>query len=313
MKLTYNQVLSRKNFTRGPEELREEITVVIPTLNEAEAIGKLIDEIKVCGYKQILVVDGYSKDGTREIAENHLGDAGRIVEQHGRGKSGAILTATEIVDTPFFVVMDGDYTYDPADIDRFIPFMENYDHIIGARPARSPNISMTHKLGNRILTTAFNMLMGSDIPDICSGMYLLRTDKIKQFFFDKPGIVVDQEIAAQSSINGRVTSVPINYRARLGKSKISTWRQGLRSLFTILDLAKSYNPVLLFAGMAIVAIFPAVIILLYTAIQNYVFNNYRWGLALLGAVLLLFSGQGVIIATLSSQMRRLERRLIEKD
>jgi hypothetical protein len=44
----------------------------------------------------------------------------------------------EIVKTPYFIIMDGDYTYDPKDIDRFLPFMDGYDHIIGYRPKRLP-------------------------------------------------------------------------------------------------------------------------------------------------------------------------------
>ncbi len=82
-------------------------------MNEEEAIGPLIDEIKAHGYDKILVVDGYSKDSTRKIAEER---GARVVGQHGKGKSGAILVARDIVHTPYFLLMDGDYTYDPADI-----------------------------------------------------------------------------------------------------------------------------------------------------------------------------------------------------
>jgi dolichol-phosphate mannosyltransferase len=56
----------------------DDVTIVIPTLNEAEAIGKLIEEIKQEGYKNILVVDGYSKDGTPEIAKQ------KVIFQHGK-------------------------------------------------------------------------------------------------------------------------------------------------------------------------------------------------------------------------------------
>jgi len=285
-------------------ELRDEVTVVIPTLNEAEAIGELIEEIKTCGYRKIVVVDGYSQDRTREIAES-LG--ARVVGQHGKGKAGAVLTAREIVDTPFLVIMDGDHSYDPADLDKFIPFMENYDHIIGSRPRSSPNMSRIHRLGNWVLTTAFNVLMGSGIPDACSGMYMLRTKKVRDFFLERPGFVVDQEIAAQSLIHGRLTSVPIAYRARIGKAKAPTWRQGFRALYTIFELARTYNPMLMVSTIASLAIIPALIILIYTAILNYFYSEFRWGLALLGSMLLLFAGQGMIVSTLAFQIRRLER------
>jgi dolichol-phosphate mannosyltransferase len=287
-------------------DLRDKVTVVIPTLNEEDAIGKLIPEVKACGYNNILVVDGYSHDQTKEIAE---GQGARVVGQRGKGKAGAILTATDFVETPYLLVMDGDYSYDPADIDRFLQYMEKYDHIIGSRPLSSPNISMTHRVGNWILTKSFNLLMGSNIPDVCSGMYLLRTARVRKYFLDKPGFVVDQEIAAQSLARDRLTFVPIRYRARIGKAKASTWRQGFRALFTILDLARCYNPVLMMASIASLALVPAIALIAYTAILNYVYHDFRWGLAILSTMLFIFAAQGITVATLSIQIQRVERRL----
>jgi len=288
------------------KEKRDLVTVVVPTLNEAEAIGKVIEEIRASGYERILVVDGYSRDGTREIAEE-LG--ARVVGQQGKGKAGAVLTAREMVTTPFFLMMDGDCSYNPADIDRFLPFLEKYDHIIGSRPKGSPHISKTHRIGNWILTTGFNVLMGSSIPDVCSGMYMLRTEMVHHFFLDKPGFVVDQELAAQSLLHGNITSVPIDYRARIGKTKAPTWRQGFYALYTIFSLARSYNPVLLASIITSLAVIPASIILLYTVILNYVYSQFHLGLALLGIMLALFAGQGMIVATLGFQIRRIERML----
>src|SRR5579884_1916751 len=201
------------------EELRDNVTVVIPTLNEEEAIGPLLDEIKSAGYNKILVVDGYSEDRTARIAVEKgaqvIGQHGKgktgavlvardvvdtpyfllmdggysedrtariavekgaqVIGQHGKGKTGAVLVARDVVDTPYFLLMDGDYSYDPKDIDRFVLHANGYDHIIGFRPRDSPHISRTHKLGNRILTMAFNLLMGSNVPDVACGMYLMRT------------------------------------------------------------------------------------------------------------------------------------------
>jgi dolichol-phosphate mannosyltransferase len=99
----------------GLENLRDKVTVVVLTLNEAEAVGPLIEEVKACGYRNILVVDGYSTDRTDKIASS-LG--AEVVRQHGKGKAGAVLTAREIVKTPYFIVMDGDYTYDPRALRR---------------------------------------------------------------------------------------------------------------------------------------------------------------------------------------------------
>src|SRR5579883_3142654 len=211
------------------EELRDNVTVVIPTLNEEEAIGPLLDEIKSAGYNKILVVDGYSEDRTARIA---VEKGAQVIGQHGKGKTGAVLVARDVVDTPYFLLMDGDYSYDPKDIDRFVLHANGYDHIIGFRPRDSPHISRTHKLGNRILTMAFNLLMGSNVPDVACGMYLMRTEKVRQLVLTRFGFEIDQEIAAQMLTDGKVTYVPINYRQRLGKAKAPTWRQGFRALLT---------------------------------------------------------------------------------
>ena len=74
------------------------VTVVIPTLNEGEAIGPLIEETMAAGYRNVLVVDGYSSDGTPRIARDK---GARVIGQHGKGKAGAILVARDRVDTLF--------------------------------------------------------------------------------------------------------------------------------------------------------------------------------------------------------------------
>ena len=149
--------------------LRNQLTIVVPTLNEAESIGKLVDEIKDAGYNEILVVDGYSKDETTRIASEH---GAKVVNQHGRGKAGALLTAFRLVATPYILVMDGDGSYDPKDIDKFLPLLDDFVFVKGDR-TRNGNMSTLHKIGNSIITKTFNLLFGTLIADICSGMYLL--------------------------------------------------------------------------------------------------------------------------------------------
>jgi len=79
---------------------KDMVTVVIPTLNEEEAIGVVLDEVMAEGYRNILVVDGYSKDRTVEIAKSK---GVRVVYQDGVGKAGAIATAIKIVSTPYML------------------------------------------------------------------------------------------------------------------------------------------------------------------------------------------------------------------
>ena len=133
------------------------ITVVIPTLNEEEAIGKVLNELQSLGFKNIVVVDGYSTDRTVEIAKQF---GVKTISQHGKGKTGALKTAIEHIETPYLLVMDGDYTYDASCINRFIQHLDCYDEIIGARIADDTNpMSFLHIYGNKIITKLFNNLM----------------------------------------------------------------------------------------------------------------------------------------------------------
>jgi len=99
--------------------------------------------------------------------------------------------------------------------------------------------------------------MGSNVPDVACGMYLMRTERVKQLILDRQGFEIDQAIAAQMLLDGKVTYVPINYRARLGKAKAPTWRQGFRALSAIIGLALRYSPVLLFSVLASLILIPA--------------------------------------------------------
>jgi dolichol-phosphate mannosyltransferase len=285
------------------------MTVVLPTFNEEEAIGPLIDQLKQNGYSNILVVDGRSTDRTIAIAQEK---GAQVVVQHGLGKRDALEKAFQSVKTEYLLVMDADMTYDPRDIKSLLEQADNFDEIVGARDLSGPNMSALHRLGNRILTFTFNIFFGTKMRDICSGMYLIRTRLGRELEFIGNRLAVEEVILAQATMSGRVTDVNVSYGHRIGrKPTTQTWRQGLVDLGTILTLARRYNPIMLFSVSSASALVPAVILLTYAAIENYVFRNFRSGIALLGAMLLLFASQGLAVTTLSYQMRRIERMLRE--
>lgn len=284
---------------------RDGITIVLPTLNEGEAIGLLIGQVRDAGYTKVLVVDGYSTDLTQEIARAM---GAEVVGQRGEGKGGAILVARDRVVTPYFAVMDADGTYDPRDIDRLVAHAEWFDEVIGARPRGTPNMPLLHKLGNRILTSAFNVLLGSNLPDVASGMYLLKTRRVREMIFDRGGFEIDQEIAAQSLAWGKVTSVPIGYRKRIGHAKAPTWRQGFRALFAIFGIARKYNAPMLYGLLAGAALVPAAALL--SAFALFLLDGvFHSGYLLAGLVFLAIGGQGLTVAVIGHMLRRMERRL----
>jgi dolichol-phosphate hexosyltransferase len=215
-------------------ELNTFVTIVIPTLNEQEAIGKVLDELFSMGLKNLLVVDGYSSDSTLETAKKYPIS---VIVQLGKGKAGALKTAFKNVKTPYMIVMDGDFTYDPSCIPRFLEHMQTYDQIIGVRNLDDKeNMSVIHKLGNKVITKTFNALMGTNLSDVCSGMYTLKTEIAKDLDLSSTGFDVEAEIAARIASSGTIIEVPINYRQRIGQQKLSTWKHGFKILSTILKL-----------------------------------------------------------------------------
>ena len=73
----------------------------------------------------------------------------------------------EYVDTPYMLVMDGDYTYDPKDIKHMLLHAANYDEIIGVRSG-SENIGWLHRLGNKLINFTFNLLLSARLSYVCS-------------------------------------------------------------------------------------------------------------------------------------------------
>ncbi|MCW3989027.1 MAG: glycosyltransferase [Candidatus Bathyarchaeota archaeon] len=220
-----------------PQIEKDEVTIVLPVLDEEAAIGKVLDELKREGYTNILVVDGYSQDDTVKIAR---AAGAQVITQHGTGKTGGIKTAIEYIKTPYLLVMDGDGTYSAKDIEKFLTFAEKFDQILGNR--KNDNIPSLHRLGNWIINTSLNVLFGTSLSDVCTGMYMMRTDVARKLEYKSRGFNVEVEMAIQNLWNGSVTEVPIGYGERLGKRKLSSWGDGLKILWTVIRMSITYNP-----------------------------------------------------------------------
>lgn len=292
-------------------DVRDQVTVIIPTLNEEEAIGKVIEEVKGAGYKNILVVDGYSTDKTVEIARS-LGT--RVIYQVGHGKAMAVKTGIDAAETSYVLIMDGDGTYGPKDIDRMLRVaVENgYDEVVGYRADRR-NIPALHRLGNRVMSTVMSLLMGQRIKDPCSGMYLLRTDFARNLEIMATGFDVESEIVCQTLAHGRVAEVPISYRKRIGEPKLKTWSAGFRILLTVVKIAWLYNPVLLFSSLGSMLGLLGLGTTTWQLYLRYVYGEAAWsiGWSWLGLVLLVLGINSFTIAIISLMLKRMERRIIQ--
>ncbi len=288
----------------GPDE----VTVVVPTLNEAEAIGLVVDELRACGFSRILVVDGRSTDGTPEIASSR---GARVVFQRGRGKADAVRTALDYVDTPYVLVMDGDHTYDPSDALKMLELARDYDEVIGARVEGRENIPLLNRLGNRVLTTIFNLLFGTKLRDVCSGMYLVRTDVARRVWFESRGFSVEVELAAHvASTTRRITDVGVGYRPRIGRAKLRAWH-GISIAVDAVRLAWRYNPAFFIFAVGASALAPAASILTWVAYELLFLGVKHHVWALVGVSLGSAGVVSLLLAVMALFLKRIEYRVVE--
>ena len=285
---------------------QKEVTIVIPTLNESGAIGKVLEDLKREGYDNLLVVDGYSTDGSREIAE---ASGATVVLQHGPGKAGALRTAIELVATEYMAVMDGDSTYSASDIKRLLVYGGRYDEVIGARTTGRENVPRMNRLGNWVISKTFKLLFDRPITDVLSGMYLLRTETVRDLRVTSTSFDIEVEIASHVATEGDITQVPITYGRRIGKQKLSR-SHGARILGTLFWMAYYNNPVLLLGFFASLFAIPAAAIIAWTIYQELVFRVWHYALALFAVMLLLLSTQAAAVSLMSLMSKRSEQRVL---
>jgi len=289
------------------EKVKNQVTIVLPTLNESGAISQVIEEIKEEGYSNIIVMDGYSTDMTDRIA---FGNGVKLAYQHGIGKSGGVKTALEDEKTPYVLFMDGDGTYDPKDIWRLLNHADRYGHVIGARDKKY--IGRVHRFGNWVISQLFSLLFGVTMTDVCSGMYLLDVTEARNYNLDEPGFVAEIELAAQSAASQRLVEVPINYRPRIGKRKLSTWRDGRAILWATFKLTWKYNPILAYSGLAALLLIPSAIILLWTLLDYLAKGVWHMRLTLLAAIMVIIATQAFTLAGSSILTKNSERRILQE-
>ncbi|BCU69065.1 glycosyltransferase family 2 protein [Stygiolobus caldivivus] len=283
------------------ENINDLVTVVLCTLNEEEAIGKVIDDLKKEGFNNILVIDGYSTDKTAEIAESK---GARVIYQHWEGKTGAVKTALDYVDTPFVAFLDADGSYPPSELHKLLAHAQKHVEVIGKRSEK--NISFIHRIGNRIINRLFQFLFSADVGDVLSGMYVLNTNIAKTLSLSSKRFEVEVEIASQMVRKGKVTYVPIRYEKRIGKSKLNGFKDGLKIVLHMLKLAWIYNPFLVYSLIISLLIIPGLATMGYVMLEYMLRGIFHSGYALMGVMFILLGINGFFMAGLASQLNKIQ-------
>jgi glycosyltransferase (TIGR04182 family) len=282
---------------------RDDVCVLLPTLNEAETIGTVIDGFREAGFDHILVVDGDSEDDTRDIARDHGAD---VIVQSGSGKGQAVREGVGHVDQPYVLMADGDGTYRPEDADQMLePLFEGRaDHVIGNRFADMEEGAMTrlNQVGNRLINRLFGVVHGRKLKDILSGYRAFTRESFERFQLEADGFGIETELAVECVRQGVETEVvPIRYRARPGGSEtnLHPLKDGGRILLTLYTLARTNNPIFYFGSVAFVGMVLGVSIGGFVGYEYFVNGISRNVLALLSAFTILLSVQILMFGVLS--------------
>mgnify|MGYP006281934179 CR=1 FL=1 len=199
--------------------------VLIPTLNEAETIGRVIDDIP--NDLDVFIVDGLSSDNTIEIAKEKNAEV--IIEKR-KGKGNAVKKAfSKLKKYDKIVMLDGDYTYDPKDIPRFFEKLNNFDIVFGKRIVNKNSMSLTHKLGNFLITMTAKMLYGNKISDLCTGFIGFSRKSLRKIRITAKGFDLEANIFAQAAKKDlKISEIDIEYRQSDAQSKLNSFSDGIK-------------------------------------------------------------------------------------
>jgi glycosyltransferase involved in cell wall biosynthesis len=220
------------------------VSVIIPTHNEAQAIGRVLADLPTDIVTDVLVVDSNSTDGTAEIAE---AAGARVLREPRRGYGRACLTGLAAADAPDVVVfLDGDYSDRPDELPLLLaPIAEGRaDITLGSRLAKQ-NVAGAlpwHSVfGNRLAASLIRMLYGQRISDL-GPFRAARSDVLRQLDLKEETYGWAVEMILKGALGGfRIVEVPVSYYPRIGKSKISgTLRGTVGAAWFILSLIVRY-------------------------------------------------------------------------
>lgn len=231
------------------------IVVMIPTLNEGRSLGKVIDTIPIEDFHargfmvEVIVVDGRSKDDTREVA---MSRGARVYIQEGKGKGLGVRQAfslshpqevvlralsgkegtisdmyvlSTLLDSQYLLMLDGDGTYPSKYLaDVVAALEEGSDVVMGSRfrgEIRPGAMSKLNYFGNLALSGTASFVYMHPCTDVCTGLWGFRLDAIRAMDLDSERFELEAEMFAVSVRNGlKIKEIPITYYPREGESKL---------------------------------------------------------------------------------------------
>jgi glycosyltransferase involved in cell wall biosynthesis len=289
----------------------KEITVIIPAYNEEKAIGETIEKLLPVAQKnswKILIVNDGSTDATQKEIEKF--SSVKIVNHKvNRGYGASLKSGLSEATTELVAFYDADGQHNPQELEKLWNAWNDQDMIVGQR-SKGSHFSISRAPGKWVLSKVANFLAGKKIPDLNSGLRIVKRETIKsyiQLFPDGFSFSTTSTIAFLGD-RKQVDYIPIQTSKRIGKSSVNQIKDGFNTMLLILRLIVLFNPLKVFIPASFFLILISVI---YEIFWGYVFSPH---LKLLPGALLTFL-TGIIIfffALIMDQISQIRRNSIGK-
>lgn len=287
------------------------LTVIIPAYNEEKAIGETLEKLQPAAEKNgwnIIVVNDGSSDTTLNKIEK-FPSVKVITHKVNRGYGASLKTGLTNSETELVAFYDADGQHSPEELEKLWNAWTDQDMIVGQR-VKGSHFSISRAPGKWVLGKTANFLAGRKIPDLNSGLRIVKRDLIKkylQLFPDGFSFSTTSTIAFMGD-KREVEYIPIKTAKRVGKSSVSQIKDGFNTILLILRLIVLFNPLKVFVPASF---FLILISLIYEILWGYIYSPH---LRMLPGALLTFL-TGIIIfffALIMDQISQIRRNSIGK-
>tara|TARA_B100001063_G_scaffold184144_1_gene173828 strand:- start:233 stop:922 length:690 start_codon:yes stop_codon:yes gene_type:complete len=217
------------------------VSIIIPCFNEEKTISEIIHSVKknINDNDEIIVIDDYSTDKTRDILEGDLKNKinNLILNEKNFGKGYSIRKGIEKSKGDIVLIQDADLEYDPGDYQRLLkPIKEGFaDVVYGSRFIGSEEkrvLYFWHMAGNKLLTLLSNMLTNLNLTDMEVCYKVFKANVVKDIRLEENRFGFEPEITAKiSKKNIKIYEVGVKYFGRTySDGKKITWRDGFSAL-----------------------------------------------------------------------------------
>lgn len=221
------------------------LSIIIPCYNERSTIHAILDAVRRSPYphKEIIVIDDFSTDGTREILKHELEQkVDRVIyHEKNRGKGSALRSGIKAAQGDIIIIQDADLEYDPDEYGGIVkPILEGKADVVygsrfmGDKPHRV--LYFWHRVGNSFLTVLSNMFTNLDLTDMETCYKAFRREIIQSIEIKENRFGFEPEITAKiARLRCRIYEVGISYYGRTyEEGKKIGWKDGFRAIYCIL-------------------------------------------------------------------------------